>query len=94
MHHVQAEIPPRMISAITPVRGVNPISLSSGNETLSIGLPQQPFSDLGQRLIDLGAALQRESTTVRELQILARSCGIRLHLRSTPDVAGAEVRRG
>jgi hypothetical protein len=50
------------------------------------------FAEFGQRLIDLGMAMKREQTTVRDLQELARACGIKLlNLRSVP---GTEVRNG
>lgn len=50
------------------------------------------FAEFGQRLIDLGMAMKREQTTVRDLQELAKACGIRLlSLRSIP---GTEVRNG
>lgn len=48
--------------------------------------PQSPaseFAEFGQRLIDLGMAMKRDQTTVRDLQELARACGIKLlNLRS------------
>jgi hypothetical protein len=53
--------------------------------------PANEFAEFGQRLIDLGMAMKREQTTVRDLQELAKACGIRLlSLRS---VTG-EVRNG
>lgn len=54
--------------------------------------PAREFSEFGQRLIDLGMAMKRDQTTVRDLQELAKACGIKLlALRSEP---GAEVRNG
>lgn len=50
------------------------------------------FAEFGQRLIDLGMAMKRDQTTVRDLQDLAKACGIKLlSLRSGP---GTEVRNG
>jgi hypothetical protein len=50
------------------------------------------FSEFGQRLIDLGMAMKRDQTTVRDLQELARACGIKLLcLRS---ITGSEARHG
>lgn len=50
------------------------------------------FAEFGQRLIDLGMAMKRDQTTVRDLQELAKACGIKLlSLRSVP---GTEVRNG
>lgn len=50
------------------------------------------FAEFGQRLIDLVMAMKREQTTVRDLQELAKACGIKLlNLRL---VASAEVRNG
>ncbi|ANC82994.1 hypothetical protein [Pseudomonas putida] len=40
---------------------------------------------LGQRLVDFGQALQSPSTTVAELQVLAKSCGIKLHMRAVAE---------
>ncbi len=54
--------------------------------------PASEFAEFGQRLIDPGMAMKRDQTTVRDLQELARACGIKLlNLRSVP---GAEVRNG
>lgn len=54
--------------------------------------PASEFAEFGQRLIDLGKAMKRDQTTVRDLQELAGACGIKLlHLRSVPC---AEVRNG
>ncbi|MFU2327771.1 hypothetical protein [Pseudomonas sp. NFX98] len=54
-------------------------------------LQSSEFAEFGQRLIDLGMAMKREQTTVRDLQELAKACGIRLlSLRSVP----GEVRNG
>ncbi|OOG11316.1 hypothetical protein BMS17_04155 [Pseudomonas sp. C9] len=54
--------------------------------------PVSEFAEFGQRLIDLGMAMKRDQTTVRDLQKLAEACGIKLlNLRSVP---GAEVRNG
>ena len=50
------------------------------------------FAEFGQRLVVLGMAMKRDQTTVRDLQELAKSCGIKLlALRSVP---GAEVHNG
>lgn len=50
------------------------------------------FAEFGQRLIDLGMAMKRDQTTVRDLQMLAKACGIKLlSLRSVPET---EVRNG
>jgi hypothetical protein len=50
------------------------------------------IAEFGQRLIDLGMAMKRDHTTVRDLQELAKACGIRLlSLRLVP---GTEVRNG
>lgn len=50
------------------------------------------FAEFGQRLIDLGMAMKRDQTTVRDLQKLAKACGIKLLcLRSVP---GSEARNG
>ncbi|MBI6961317.1 hypothetical protein [Pseudomonas putida] len=40
---------------------------------------------LGQRLISFGQALQSPNTTVAELQALAKSCGIKLHMRAVAE---------
>lgn len=54
--------------------------------------PASEFAEFGQRLIDLGMAMKRDQTTVRDLQELAKACGIKLlALRFVP---GAEVRNG
>jgi len=54
--------------------------------------PASEFAEFGQRLIDLGMAMKRDQTTARDLQELAKACGIKLlALRSVP---GAEVRNG
>jgi hypothetical protein len=56
--------------------------------------PIQPseFAEFGQRLIDLGMAMKRDQTTVRDLQALAKACGIKLlSLRSVP---GTGARNG
>jgi len=54
--------------------------------------PAREFAEFGQRLIDLGMAMKRDQTTVRDLQELAKASGIkRLALRSVP---GAEVHNG
>lgn len=45
--------------------------------------PASEFAEFGQRLIDLGMAMKREKTTVKDLQELAKACGIKLlNLRS------------
>lgn len=44
-----------------------------------------PFSSLGGRLIALGAAMQKASSTVSELQMLAEACGITLQIRVVED---------
>lgn len=50
------------------------------------------FAEFGQRLIDLGMAMKRDQTTVRDLQELAKACGIKLLcLRS---VTEPEARNG
>ncbi|MBV4459208.1 hypothetical protein KVG96_14715 [Pseudomonas sp. COR58] len=50
------------------------------------------FAEFGQRLIDLGMAMKRDQTTVRDLQVLAKACGIKLlNLRSVPK---AELNNG
>lgn len=57
-------------------------------------LPNQSseFAEFGQRLIDLGMAMKRDQSTVRDLRELAKACGIKLlSLRSVP---GTEVRNG
>jgi hypothetical protein len=60
--------------------------------TNQVSTQSSEFAEFGQRLIDLGMAMKRDQTTVRDLQELARACGIKLlNLRSVP---GAEVRNG
>ena len=50
------------------------------------------FAEFGQRLIDPGMAMKRDQTIVRDLQMLAKACGIKLlSLRSEPET---EVRNG
>ncbi|WP_296271760.1 hypothetical protein [Pseudomonas sp. UBA6323] len=41
-----------------------------------------PIADLGARLVLLGAALQKPSSTVTELQGLAAACGLTLKIRA------------
>lgn len=40
---------------------------------------------LGERLVNFGKALQSPDTTVAELQVLAKSCGIKLHMRAVAE---------
>lgn len=47
---------------------------------------QDDLGQLGERLIRFGEALQDPSTTVGKLADLAKSCGIKLHMRA---VAGS-----
>jgi len=54
--------------------------------------PASEFAEFGQRLIELGMAMKLDQTTVRDLQELAKACGIKLLcLRS---VTGSEARNG
>jgi hypothetical protein len=49
------------------------------------------FTNLGQRLVRFGYALQRGTSTVGELMNLAKACGITFQVRAVAEVAGYQV---
>lgn len=46
---------------------------------------QDDLGKLGERLIRFGEALQDPNTTVGKLADLAKSCGIKLHMRAVAE---------
>lgn len=46
------------------------------------------FQDLGERLVRFGMALQDSTTSVGQLNSLARNCGITLRLRAAAQSRG------
>jgi len=49
------------------------------------------FTNLGQRLVRFGYALQRDTSTVGELMCLAKACGINFQVRAIAEQAGATI---
>ena len=49
---------------------------------------QDDLGQLGERLIRFGEALQDPNTTVGKLADLAKSCGIKLHMRAVVESGG------
>ena len=50
-----------------------------------------PFEDLGQRLIALGEAMRNPVTTIAQLDMLSRACGIKLKMRTAEAPSSAVV---
>jgi hypothetical protein len=49
------------------------------------------FTNLGQRLVRFGYALQRETSTVGELMSLAKACGINFQVRAIAEDAAGSI---
>lgn len=56
------------------------VPVSTGTQTFEMASTSR-FASLGDRLVQLGLALQNSDSTAGELEQLARACGIGLHLK-------------
>jgi len=76
---------------MTMTAQVPPFRNPSQDSDIVFGLAStSPFTPLGDRLVQLGLALQSSTSTAGELEQLARACGIGLHLKLVEDGSRAD----
>ena len=56
------------------------VPVTSGSQTFEL-VSSNPFAALGDRLVQLGLALQSGDSTVEQLVPLAKACGLELRIK-------------